>query len=426
MNRLLVTAIAIGLVVALTSIIQIALELAPREPSPSPFVQPAFITVTIPAEREVIVSPTTVTVTQLIEASWPPATPHSPIVTPYTSPIVYTKTVTTTELVYYVHTVMKTLERTVTETITKTAREMVTETVTSTIKEVVTETITLVNYTEVSLISMQFSAPPGSEIVLYPDNTSFIITRTHRVKSVNMLDMGVENLTCGNCYVRLARFGEINALELSLTPGHPITVEIYITNFIQLNGGALWIYIPGLREYVDLESVYVRVGDTVVAISRDVYRLFALSVGRLYLVRLSGIPMIDGLILNLRAYYDKLVIIPLVTPSYRPIQVHIIQPSSLLYYKLKNGYCPSYFSYYYGRYFYLCRLEVRVRAVLASRIVEFVNEERMYMEFFIDYNAYEYRKVIAILEMRPLDPTITIDHLPLDQEDLYTFYVIIT
>lgn len=402
MNRLLVTAIAIGLVVALTSIIQIALELAPREPSPSPFVQPAFITVTIPAEREVIVSPTTVTVTQLIEASWPPATPHSPIVTPYTSPIVYTKTVTTTELVYYVHTVMKTLER------------------------IVTETITLVNYTEVSLISMQFSAPPGSEIVLYPDNTSFITTRTHRVKSVNMLDMGVENLTCGNCYVRLARFGEMNALELSLTPGHPITVEIYITNFIQLNGGALWIYIPGLREYVDLESVYVRVGDTVVAISRDVHRLFALSVGRLYLVRLSGIPRIDGLILNLRAYYDKLVIIPLVTPSYRPIQVRIIQPTSLLYYKLKNGYCPSYFSYYYGRYFYLCRLEVRVRAVLASRIVEFVNEERMYMEFFIDYNAYEYRKVIAILETRPLDPTITIDHLPLDQEDLYTFHVIIT
>lgn len=426
MKRLLVTAVAIGLIIALTSIIQIALELAPREPSPTYFTQPTFITVTIPAEREVIISPTTVTVTQYVEASWPPTPTPSPTEIPYTSPIFYTKTVTTTELVYYVHTVMKTVERTVTETITRTTREVVTETITSTIKEVVTETVTLVNYTETSLITMVFSVPLGSEIVLYPDNTSFIITRTHKVKSVNMLDMGVENLTCGNCHARLARFGDVSALELSLTPGHLITLEFYITNFIQLDGGALWIYVPGLREYVDIESVYVRVSDATVAISRDVYKPIVLPVGRLYLVRLSGIPRVDGLILNLRAYYDKLVIIPFITPSYRPIQVRIAQPASLLYYKLRNGYCPSYWSYYYSRQIYYCRLEVQVKAVFTSGIIEFVNEEHMYMEFIIDYNAYEHRKVIIIIETRPIDPTMTIDHLPLDREDLYTLRVTIT
>lgn len=399
MNKLMAMAIAIGLIVALTSIIQITLELRPRGQQITTVIQPIYVT--IPMQREVIISPITITITQGMVTEF----------LPYT--IAYTLTTTV-----YPGTPIDTVPP-ITHTVTLNHTQIYT------ITETLRETITLINYAEVHEISINVSLPPGSKAILHPDNTSLTLIESQYMEIANMLDLGIKSFSCTNCDLRIARFGDINALEM--TPReHWTVIEFELSKPINIDNGMLWIYVPGLRWDLNLNEVYLRVGDANIGVSRDNIRLRFLPLGQLYSIPLSGIPSIDKLTMKLHLYtaHEKITIVPLITSSYRPTQIYIVLSVPILNFMLRNNLCRPHWFSGIAKDLYICYLDIHAKAVSVSRVMEYVEEVYMAIAVYIDVEAYRMRNTIVIVSIDPY-PQLNIDQIPINKEAIHTIYITI-
>lgn len=402
MSKLVVTAIAIGLIIAITSVMQIALELTPREPHAKTVYQPIYVTV--PLEREVVRDTITVTVGQAVE----------------TMTMSYTVTVT-----QYSEPPSTTLAPPIT-TIVITDISYITETVTHSIINTVTETVTLANYAEHKEISIQLLSSPGSEIMFSPDNMSVTVVSGPSISAINLLSLGVKDLVCIECSLRIARFGGIDALEI--TPrGSSMTVEIHTLSSLDINRGMLLLYAPG-RSDMPIGAVHVKVGEAIVHISRDFYRYYVFPSGVLIFVPLSGVPRIDGVRMVLHVWNwqeSRIVIIPIVSPSYRPTVVQITPPTSVLSFMLKNGLCRSEYSWYAAKHLMVCNIEIFAEVITTSKVIEYREQSFKFVSFYIDQDVYYRHGLISVVKIYP-EPRVELQMIPLDDyEAKHTMRIVV-
>ncbi|MEM0154168.1 MAG: hypothetical protein QXJ95_05815 [Ignisphaera sp.] len=401
MSKLVVTATVIGLIIAVASIMQIVLELTPTRSSTITIYQPIYVT--IPREREIITSLVTVTIQRAIETT---VIPYTETITQYhkifsVSPSYSITTVITTETIYVTEIQSKTF----------TTTHYTTNTVTNTI----TKTITLASYAEYNEVSTQIPLPLGSEIIFNPDNNSATILSSLEIDVVNLLSLGIRDTLCRSCSLRLTKFGDIDALEI--TPHQlMITIEVNISKTIDIDGGMLWIYFPKCSD-ISVIAIHLKVGDATISIPGTLYGYYSSPSGVVISIPLQGIPRIDGIKIALYAWQEVIIVlIPIIVPSYKQVSIRIAPPTSLLNFMLKNGLCGLY--YYTGttKTLFMCSVDIVVEATVASKIIEYRERKYAIISFYIDKEIYEKYGLISLVRIEP-EPYIELYPISLDEQE---------